>query len=296
MIRKSLNALLAGLLLSCLPSSSAYPTTGALIAQSDEQSDEAAQTEQIITQLVIGRWELYQSGATFPNGFAPVLIFAPEGDVFYLYHPEGDIVRSSWTLDRSKPQPVVTTNLGGLVTAIPAGPDLMELHIEALTPSGNPDHDSITINARRVSSDISLPTDRAILEVSDLFDVQAAAARESEASAAVGAINRLQQAIFLEQQQFEPDIQAIENELGVNLQQSENYSYTLLVSDTGDIVSTVALPKRDGLKAIVGRVTYVTEEYTITTASLCKSDSFTDQMPELPDDIETCPAGYTPVY
>ena len=287
MIRKSLNALLTGLLLSCLPISSAYPTIGSIIAQSDE----AAQTEQIITQLVIGRWELYQPGEPSPDGFAPVLIFAPEGNVFYLHHPEGDIVRSSWTLHPSKPRPVVTTNLGSLVTAIPIDSDLMELHIEALTPSGNPEHDSTTINARRVSSETSLPADRAVLEVSEAFEAQATVARESEARAIVGAINRLQQAIFIEQMRFESDIQTLEDELGVNFQQNENYSYIVLISDVGDIVSTIALPKREGLKAFVGRVT-VDNDATLV-ASLCESDGPTGQMPELPNDIRTCPAGYT---
>ena len=152
------------LLFSCLLLGVAQSLAAATIAQAPETTD-----DEQLTQQLLGRWELYQHGATPPFGVAPVLIFAPHGDLFYLEQPEDEIaiVNSSWSLDTS--QSIIETNLGVLVTGKFLGPDLMELSIEEPVSSDN-DLPSV-IYARRVESDIlrSLPGGGPIVEPTDFF-------------------------------------------------------------------------------------------------------------------------------
>ena len=271
MLRHPFNPVLACLLLSGL-------SMGTVA-----QADEIVQGEQITEQL-LGRWEIYQPGSPPPSGFLPVLIFTPGGELFFLPSPDSDIIRGSWSLDTLLPQVVVKTDLEGVLTWLSAGPDLMELQTEVLT-SGE-----LTIQARRVSTDVSLPADRPIIEAADVLASQVTVAREASARAGVGATNRLQQATFLEQQQFEPDIQTINNQLGRALLPNPNYDYTVFVSEGA--VTTVALPTQAGLRAFVGRVALVTTDSdNFTMAILCQSDVPTEQMPELPDE-PVCPSGY----
>ena len=281
---------MACLLLSCLPLGVAQPLAAATVAQVNDIADGDP-----LTQQLLGRWEIYRPGAASPPGVVTqVLIFAPNGDLFYLEQPEGAVVRSSWSLDPS--QSIIEANLGISVTGKFSGPDLMELSIEEPVSADNPD-DVPVIYARRVSLDVSIPTDRPIVEMADFFAAQVATAKESEARTYVGAINRLQQATYLEQQSFEPNIQALATYLGVNPQQSENYHYTIHLSANGDGVSTIATPKRDRLSSFVGRVSISIDSYSGSTlvATLCQSSSPTDQMPDLPDDTGACPVGYTTI-
>lgn len=274
MLRHYFNPVLACLLLSGL-------SMGSPIAAA--QADEIVQGEQITEQL-LGRWEIYQPGSPPPSEFLPVLILAPGGDLFFLPSPDSDVIRGSWSIDTLLPQVVVKTDLEGVLTWVSAGPDLMELQTEVIT-SGE-----LTIQARRVSTDVSLPADRPIIEAADVLASQVTVAREASARAGVGATNRLQQAIFLEQQQFEPDIQTINNQLGRALLPNPNYDYTVFVSEGA--VTTVALPTQAGLRAFVGRVAPVTADNDdFTMAILCQSDVPTEQMPELPDE-PVCPRGY----
>ena len=275
MLRHPFNPVLACLLLSGF-------AMGLPIAAA--QADEAAAMGEQITEQLLGRWEIYQPGSSPPSGFPPVLVFTPGGELFFLPAPDSDIVRGSWSLDTLTPQLVVKTDLEGVLTWSSSGPDLMELQTEVLT-SGE-----LTIQARRVSDDVSLPAGRPIIEAADALASQVTVAREASARAGVGAVNRLQQATFLEQQQFEPDIQTINNQLGRALLPNPNYSYTVFIAEGA--VTTVALPTQTELRAFVGRVAPVTADNdSFTRAILCQSDVPTEQMPELPDEL-VCPTGY----
>ena len=127
-----------------------------------------------------------------------------------------------------------------------------------------------------------------------------ARARESEASIYVSAVNRFQQAALLEYARFETNIQAIARQIGGEggkLLQSENYDYTVRLSADGNVVSTIAIPKHNDLRAFVGRVSISIDSFSnsILVDTLCQSTSPTDQMPDLPDDTGACPTGYVAV-
>ncbi|MGD1950507.1 MAG: type IV pilin-like G/H family protein [Leptolyngbyaceae cyanobacterium] len=280
----------AYLLLSCLPLSVAHPLAAVTVAQVNDTAD-----GEPLTQKLLGRWEIYRPGTASPPGIAQVLIFAPNGDLFYLEQPEGAVVRSSWSLDTS--QSIIETNLGVPVTGKFSGPDLMEMSMEESVSADNPDDNDVpVIYMRRVSSDVSIPADRPIVEMADFFAAQVATARESEARTYVGAINRFQQATYLEQPSFEANIQAIARQVGGEggkLLQSENYDYTVRLSADGNVVSTIAIPTHDGLRAFVGRVRVSADGSTVAT--FCQSTSPTAQMPDLPDGTGACPTDYVSV-
>lgn len=100
---------------------------------------------------------------------------------------------------------------------------------------------------------------------------QANKARQSEAQTYVGSINRGQQAYFLEENEFAPDLEALE--LGIS--NSENYTYAtgvdLTAAGVNATVTTTATPA-GVLKGYAGRVFIGTgDDNTATTlAVLCE--------------------------
>lgn len=109
---------------------------------------------------------------------------------------------------------------------------------------------------------------------------QANKARQSEAQTYVGTINRGQQAYFLEENEFAPDLEALE--LGIS--DSENYEYAtgveLVPEGVNATVTTTATP--DGvLKGYAGRVFVgIGDDNTATTlAVLC--EGLPEQVPDV---------------
>jgi type IV pilus assembly protein PilA len=104
-------------------------------------------------------------------------------------------------------------------------------------------------------------------------------AKQSEAKNNVGAINRAQQAYFLEYQAFNTDL----TQLGIGIKtQSDNYNYTSVINGASDganiaVISHNALSRKAALKSYVGIVgTSVGAGATseaLTVAFACESDN-----------------------
>lgn len=106
---------------------------------------------------------------------------------------------------------------------------------------------------------------------------QAAKARASEARTNVGAMNRSQQAYYLENQTFAPDATNVPPVLGLGISSTDNYGYraATVTNVNTDIVNyaTPATGKTD-LKAYSGGVFKATDTTTNTTTTasiLCET-------------------------
>ena len=99
---------------------------------------------------------------------------------------------------------------------------------------------------------------------------QAAKARASEARTNVGALNRAQQAYYLENQAFVASAATPPAELGLGIQNTENYTYKSVLDGTTGVFNngTPAATKND-LKAYVGAVLRTAN--TTTISNLCES-------------------------
>ena len=126
---------------------------------------------------------------------------------------------------------------------------------------------------------------------------QANKARQSEAKTYVGAMNRGQQAYFIENRAFSPSIEALE--IGIPATTS-NYSYSLEVQPDGASVIITATPLEEPLKHYTGAVFAVgeTPDTATTIAEVCESsEALTSASPSLNPTTETidCPPGSTPL-
>jgi len=122
-------------------------------------------------------------------------------------------------------------------------------------------------------------------------------ARQSEAKQYVSAMNRAQQAFYAENARFSPSIE----KLGIGIKsETENYSYSIVLSNDKRFVQSIGLAKRDGLKNYTG-IVYLTKnsdgEYTSTQSRLCESNQPSKELPGKPTatnfpDIQ-CPSDFS---
>ena len=101
---------------------------------------------------------------------------------------------------------------------------------------------------------------------------QAAKARASEARTNVGAVNRAQQAYYLENQVFVGIASGVPTELGLGTQNTANYTYKSVLSGTTGVFNngTPGAGKND-LKAYVGAVLRTNNATTIS--NLCETNN-----------------------
>lgn len=125
---------------------------------------------------------------------------------------------------------------------------------------------------------------------------QANLAKQSEAKTYLGAINRAQQAFYLEYGRFSADVPS----LGIGIEtDGTNYKYSTNQVGAG-AVQNVGLAKVESLKSYTGIVAVrrVGKE-NLTVAVLCESNQPTTALPPKPSQSEInnprCPAGYSVV-
>ncbi len=102
---------------------------------------------------------------------------------------------------------------------------------------------------------------------------QAAKARASEARTNVGAVNRAQQAYYLENQAFVASTTGAPTELGLGVSDTVNYTYksTLAATGTTGVLNNgTPVAAKNDLKAYVGAV--LRTENTTTISNLCETD------------------------
>lgn len=116
---------------------------------------------------------------------------------------------------------------------------------------------------------------------------QTAKARQSEARTNVGAMNRAQQAFYLENQSFAIDASNVPTTLGIGIQNSNNYSYSA-VSAT-DAVANKAKSGNADLKGYAGGV-FKTGGNTL--AIMCETTGAGNGTIGTPTDSSTCGTGF----
>jgi type IV pilus assembly protein PilA len=114
---------------------------------------------------------------------------------------------------------------------------------------------------------------------------QSAKARASEARTNVGAMNRAQQAYYLENQKFAVGDKAIEN-LSIGIKETDNYKYaaTAIGADNKGVVNT-AEAKNEDLKGYAGAVF---KEGDSTRAILCEAEKAGKGAAGTPENADSC--------
>jgi hypothetical protein len=129
-------------------------------------------------------------------------------------------------------------------------------------------------------------------------DDQASSDPQTEAKNYVGAMNRANQAFYLENERFAKTL----DELQIGIKpETENYRYRIIPqgNSKGSVVST-ATAKKPGLKSYTGFVyTKKLDDETITIALVCESNQastrapIAPKLPRTPNQEVQCPAGST---
>ena len=151
-----------------------------------------------------------------------------------------------------------------------------------------------------VLSDIDTPAEQEQV-IADL-ETQTKEAREAEGKSRVGAMNRAQQAFYLENEKFGTTIE----DLGIGIKpESENYRYQIVHqgNQTQNVMMT-AQAKRPELRSYTGAVFVVKDgNDLLTVAGICETDapsSTPPAMPTAPSKTQgrwkiQCPAGSNPL-
>jgi hypothetical protein len=301
------SGLLIGLLSTLSTPVSAHPYLIPVVAQSPSNPT----TNAVQTQLQ-GRWQAEDSR----SGEKLTLIFASDGQ-FFMILPFGEAVPIAlpfkYRIDTT-PQPmhfdVILPEEKQEVLTIFEFTDAGQLRLQlADTNPGQPRPKDFTPQAlvlEKISDETTLPPD--VVTPSDLegmqgeslkeeFERQAQQARESEGKFSVGAMNRTQQAYFLENNKFATSIE----DLGVGLQpESDNYRFAIVsVGNTPGSVQITAQSKRPELRSYTGAVFVVKtqEQDPITITGICKTDEPSSTPPAMPPTPKSmtspiqCPAG-----
>jgi hypothetical protein len=150
--------------------------------------------------------------------------------------------------------------------------------------------EAIELEYQKISDDPTLPENVSLTSPKN----QVANARVSEAKTIVGALNRAQQAFYLETATFTDDLQQLG--LGIAVE-TDNYTYEIVLADDG-IAQNMAIAKDPALNSYLGVVYLVNEGEGVTTyAAICQSNAPTTEAPQSPtfnSDAElSCPAGYS---
>jgi prepilin-type N-terminal cleavage/methylation domain-containing protein len=121
---------------------------------------------------------------------------------------------------------------------------------------------------------------------------QAAKARQSEARTNVGALNRAQQAFYLENQSFATNVA----NLGIGIASTTNYNYSVTSAAFADSVANLATARNPDLKAYSGGIFKTTTQTTL--GILCEANAAGTTAAAnstIANDVPTCPGSYKPL-
>ncbi|MBD2452584.1 prepilin-type N-terminal cleavage/methylation domain-containing protein [Nostoc sp. FACHB-87] len=122
-------------------------------------------------------------------------------------------------------------------------------------------------------------------------------AKQSEARNGIGAINRAQQAYFLEYQSFTTEL----TQLGVGIKtQTDNYKYSSEIKGSGTNIAGIISNKADAIKpalkaylGIVGTITGNTQtNEALTVAFACEANVPGTAVVSAATGVTSCPTGY----
>jgi len=247
-----------------------------------------ATPENSVAKKLIGQWQTQISGQSL------TLIFTPEGKLFLLDTP-ASATEVEYQTDVTLQPKYLDILVGGKVT----GRTIFDfttngqLRLE-LDNIGESRPTSFSSNAKvlqKISEQTALPANVTVVNL----QAQQNKARQSEAKQYVSSMNKGQQAFYAEQARFTSILQ----ELGLSIKsETENYSYSIVLSNDKRLVQAIGLAKKDGLKNYTGIVYLVKSTDSESTSSLfCESNQPSKELPGSPVVNSTrnlqCPIGYS---
>ncbi|MEL6458602.1 MAG: type IV pilin-like G/H family protein [Cyanobacteria bacterium J06641_2] len=155
------------------------------------------------------------------------------------------------------------------------------------------------IPLEKVSNRTTLPAGTEIIPLGDAGKKQADRELNKEAKTVVGAMNRAQQAYYLENAKFSTEF----NKLGLGMsKKTEHYTYRI-VPQSSKSVMNIGRAKRRGLSSYIGLVylTKASSGETVTLAKICETDNNLSRLPRMPriprnsSEEISCPRGFIDV-
>ncbi|BAY87043.1 putative pilin [Calothrix parasitica NIES-267] len=165
-------------------------------------------------------------------------------------------------------------------------------------PPQSPYSDKVAydIPLEKVSNRTTLPAGTEVIPLGDAGKKQADRERNKEAKVVIGAMNRAQQAHYIENAKFSTEF----NKLGLGIsKKTEHYAYKI-VSQSSKSVMNIGQAKRRGLSSYIGLVylTKTSNGETITLAKICETSQILSRPPRMPriprnssEEIK-CPRGF----
>ncbi|MEG4329110.1 type IV pilin-like G/H family protein [Microcoleus sp. herbarium5] len=269
------------------------PKTSSISTSTSTSTSLATATPEIsVAKQLIGQWQGQISGQSV------TLIFTQEGKLFILETPTS-ATEMEYQTNVNPQQKDLDILVGGKITARTIF-DLTadgQLRLE-LDNLGESRPTSFSSNARifqKISEQTTLPANVQVVNLQN----QQNKARQSEAKQYVSSMNRAQQAFYAEYATFSSSIE----KLGIGIKsETENYSYSIVLSNDNRWVQAIGLAKRDGLKNYTGIVSLIkspNDESTSTQARLCESNQPSKELPGTPISTNSpdlqCPSGYSDV-
>jgi hypothetical protein len=248
---------------------------------------------------LIGQWQAKNS----VSGQVLTLIFTPDGKFFVLLPSGSDTPvaqQLGYRIDPT-PQPMhIDVTFPGTTETVKTifefTPDSqLRLQVAGTNP-GEPRPTAFSPSAtlfKKVSDATTLPPN---VQVSDLQS-EVNRARQAEGKNYVGAMNRGQQAYYLENDKFATKIE----DLGVGIKpETENYRYQIVSQgNSTQSVMMAAQAKRPELRSYTGAVFVVKDKNeNLTISAICETDQPSSTPPAMPTAPKTaasseiqCPAG-----
>jgi len=269
------------------------PKTSSISTSTSTSTSVATATpDNSVAKKLIGQWQGQVSGQSV------TLIFTQEGKLFILDTPTS-ATEMEYQTNVNPQQKDLDILVGGKITARTIFDLMADGHLRLeLDNLGESRPTSFSSNARifqKISEQTTLPANVQVVNLQN----QQNKARQAEAKQYVGSMNRGQQAFYAENASFSPSIEKLQ--LGIK-SETENYSYSIVLSNDKRFVQSIGLAKRDGLKNYTG-IVYLTKnsdgEYTSTQSRLCESNQPSKELPGTPTatnfpDIQ-CPSDFSEV-
>ncbi len=245
-----------------------------------------------VAKQLIGQWEIKISGNSF------TLIFTQEGKLFMLETPTS-ATELKYQINVT-PQPknldlLVGTKIIARTIFDFTADGQLRLELDNIGESRPTSFSSNVKTFQKISEQTTLPANVRVVNPED----QQRKVRQTEAKQYVSSMNKAQQAFYAEYATFSATIE----KLGIGIKsETENYSYSIVLSNDKRFAQSMALAKIDGLKNYTG-IVFLTKtsdgQYTSTQSRLCESTQPSKELPGTPTatnspDIQ-CPSGYSEV-
>lgn len=245
-----------------------------------------------VAKQLIGQWQGQISGQSV------TLIFTQEGKLFILETPTS-ATEMEYQTNVNPQQKDLDILVGGKITTRTifdfTADGKLRLELDNIGESRPTSFSSNVKTFQKISEQTTLPANVQVVNLQN----QQNKARQTEAKQYVSSMNKAQQAFYAEYATFSSSIE----KLGIGIKsETENYSYSIVLSNDNRWVQAIGLAKRDGLKNYTGIVSLIkspNDESTSTQARLCESNQPSKELPGTPTatnspDIQ-CPSGYSDV-